>query len=226
MKLQIFSNESLFFQEALQKTLAVIKENLENKEELHIGLAGGTSPKKLYQALARENLPWEKIKFILVDERYVPEDDEESNAQMLRQNLFIPAGVPSQNQMLFNTQLSPIEACSTMAKKLETLPKPLFDLLILGAGKDGHIASLFEGDLNMESTDLAYTTEAPVGYATRQRLTLSLHALTQASHALLLLKGEGKQELVEALNGKGILPLTAIKKLMVKVPTEVLACLE
>ncbi len=116
-----------------------------------------------------------------------------------------------------------------MDKRLHFLVKfrePLFDLLILGAGKDGHIASLFEGDSSLFTPHYAYAATAPIEYETSERLTLSLTTLSKASHALLLLKGEEKRLVVEALEGEPVLPLTALKKLTEKVPLEVVAYLE
>lgn len=223
MTIHICTSENELWESALKTTVQIIQEALHARGNATLGLAGGSTPKKLYEILAQENLPWEKITFVLIDERHVPRSDEESNARMLHETLFGPAEIPSRNQILFDTTLPPDEAAKKMSEKIDGFH---FDLLILGAGKDGHIASLFEGDSNLESTELVYATEAPADYKTTQRLTLSLTALTRSTKALLLLKGAEKKPVVEALEGAATLKLTALKKLTEKVSTEVLVCLE
>lgn len=224
-----FFSETELWNAALRSTLKSIAEALQTHGHARIGLAGGSTPKKLYEMLAHESLPWEKFTFILIDERHVPVTDEESNARMISRALFEPAKIPSETRLLFDTRLTPTEAASHMGQKLQILQKlrePLFDLLILGCGKDGHIASLFEGDPAIAASEWAYPTEAPSEYETTQRLTLSLHTLMHAQKALLLLKGSEKRIVVEALEGEPVLPMTALKKLTEHVPTEVLAYLE
>lgn len=224
VKIRPFIEETDFWSAALKATLKSIEEALATHGHARIGLAGGNTPKKLYELISRQNLPWKQITWIVLDERYVPADDEESNLGMIENALFSPAGVAEENRVVFDTSLTAIEAGSSMEKKLHFLEKirePLFDLLILGAGKDGHIASLFEGDSSLLTPHYAYVCTAPIGYETTQRLTLSLSALSKATHALLLLKGEEKRPVVEALEGEPVLKLTALKKLIDKVPTEV-----
>lgn len=221
-------NETEFWDEALKLTLEAIHSALEKQGEARIGLAGGSTPKKLYEMLSSETLPWEKITWILVDERCVSPDNDESNLKMLRQALFLPAKIPPESQIFFDTRQPTHEALKEVTEKLQILEKartPLFDLLILGAGSDGHIASLFEGDPNLDTNVLAYQTEAPKNYPTTERFTLSLTALTSAKHCLLLLKGQEKKPLIDAFNGESTLALTALQALTEKVPTEVLMLL-
>lgn len=227
MKLHPYMNENEFWTGALKATLKAIEEALATHGHARIGLAGGSTPKKLYEMLSHENLPWEKLTWILVDERYVPADDEESNLRMISSALFKPAHIPEENRVFFDTSLPSLESVKSMASRLHFLEKyraPLFDLLILGAGKDGHIASLFEGDSSMFSPEYSYAAEAPVVYETTERLTVSLAALCKANKALLLLKGNEKKPVIQALEGEPVLPLTALKHLSAKVPLEVLFC--
>ena len=224
IKIRPFIEETDFWAAALKATLKSIEEALEKHGHARIGLAGGSTPKKLYELISRQDLPWRQITWILLDERYVPVDAEESNLGMIENALFRPASVSEENRVFFDTSLTAVESSDSMNKKLlflEKIREPLFDLLILGAGKDGHIASLFEGDTSLLTPHYAYVCTAPVGYETTQRLTVSLSALCKATHALLLLKGEEKRPVVEALEGEPILKITALKKLINKVPTEV-----
>lgn len=223
--IQLHENETEFWTEALKLTLNTIHSALEKQGEARIGLAGGSTPKKLYEMLSSETLPWEKITWILVDERCVPPENDESNLKMLRQAFFLPAKIPPETQIFFDTRQPADEALKEVIGKLQVLEESrttLFDLLILGAGRDGHIASLFEGDPNLHTNELAYQTKAPKNYPTTERFTLSLSALTSAEHCLLLLKGKEKKPLIDACMGESALAITALRTLTEKVPTEVL----
>lgn len=217
--------ENEFWETALEDLLLCIREALRKFPDCRLGLAGGSTPKKLYEKLADADLPWDKIKLIQLDERYVPSDDKESNLGMLRKSLLTRAPLPPNNLFTFDTSLPYDSAAEEMDRKLTQLHedrRPLLDCLVLGAGSDGHIASLFEGDRALLSTDYAATAHAK-GYPTPQRLTLTLKALQEAPCALLLLKGSDKAELVENLEEKSTdLPLTALKFLASKATLKVL----
>lgn len=221
--------ETEFWRIALDDAIFCIQETLKKHEDCRLGLAGGSTPKALYEKLAEADLPWERIKVIQLDERYVPSDDKESNLGMLRKSLFARVAIPPENIFAFDTSLPYASAAEEMNRRLSQLQaanRPLLDCLILGAGADGHIASLFEDDAALQSTELAAEANAK-GYPTPRRLTLTLNALKQASSALLLLKGPEKTPVIEALEGRTDQPpLTALKTLLPTVTLKVLAYLQ
>lgn len=220
-----FESEESFWHTALEDTLLCIQEALRKYKICRLGLAGGSTPKKLYEKLAEAKLPWERIKIIQLDERYVPSDHPESNLGMLRKTLFARAPIPPDNIIHFDTALSYDSSAEEMNRRLSALQetgRPLLDCLILGAGADGHIASLFEGDANFHDAHYASTAHAK-GYPSPFRLTLTLKALEEASCALLLLKGSEKRCVIDALEGKTSEPrLTALKLLASKATLKVL----
>lgn len=203
----IFSanSEKEFYDTLLEDLTLSIKEVLQSKPHCLIGLAGGNTPQKLYSLLSNEQLPWEKIIFILTDERYVPSDNAESNLKMIRSALFNHIPIPPENIFTFDTSLPPDSAAMEMSRKLRKLNRnPLIDILILGAGVDGHIASLFDDDIAKDSKDFAAVATAP-DYATEQRLTLTLKSLLNSGKTFILLKGEKKRQIFEKIkNGTGI----------------------
>jgi 6-phosphogluconolactonase len=227
-----FETEEEFYATALEDTLFAIQETLDDFEEVRIGLAGGSTPKKLYEMLAQKSqgqvqeIPWSRIKLIQLDERYVPSDHRESNLKMLRETLLKKISIPPENLLTFDTSLPPESAAKEMARKLEAVERdrqPIFDLLILGAGADGHIASLFEDDpQTLAETNYASPAQA-YGYPTQQRLTITIPALQNTARTLLLLKGEAKLSLLaEMKSNPGLLPLTALKKIAKTTPPKVL----
>lgn len=224
-----FDEEKKFWQTALDDLLLAIREALQKHGSCRLGLAGGSTPKVLYEKLAETRLPWEKVTFIQLDERYVPSDHKESNLGMLRRSLFMRAPVAPNTIVAFDTSLPYESAAEEMDRKLQQLEnarRPLIDCLVLGAGADGHIASLFEGDAALKSMDLATVAHART-YETPQRLSLTIRALAEAPTVLLLLKGPEKLVLAEVLEGNSHeLPLTALRALLAKATVKVLAYLQ
>ncbi len=220
-----FDSEKDFLLAAKEDVLLSIVETLSDYEECRIGLAGGSTPKKLYESLANEDIPWQKTKIIQIDERYVPSDHSQSNLKMLRQTLLTKIPIPPENIIAFETALPADSAIKEMDRKIAALKQarsPIFDLLILGAGADGHIASLFEGDDALRSENLASLANAQ-NQEIQKRLTLTVPALKSASRALLLLKGQTKLPITQALNGQSEMPrLTALRELILEMPTKVL----
>ena len=223
--LQIIESEAAFLQLALEDVELSIKEVLDTKPDCRIALAGGNTPEPLYKAMAESKIPWEKIKLIQTDERYVPSDHKESNLGMLRRTLLNHIPLPPNNLLTFDTSLPLDSASKEMSRKIIELSHdrfPIFDLLILGVGDDGHIASLFEGEDAMTSSYYA-TPAIAKGYETEQRLTLSLISLRNSARALILLKGAKKLKIWDALHGKNSdLQLTALQVLIQKMPVKVL----
>lgn len=197
-------NDEQYWGTVKEDVIFSVKEALTKYKDCRIGLAGGSTPEKLYKMLAEENLPWEKIKLILVDERYVPSDDNESNLKMIRNALIKHIAIPPENVICFDTSLPQVSAAKDMSRKLTALLSerhPLFDVLILGAGEDGHVASLFEDDAAINSgyyADVAYAKD----YPTKERLTLTLIPLKNADKVFLLLKGEKKSALFKELQNE------------------------
>lgn len=220
LHIQSTNSETEFWDNALQDIVFSIKETLKTKSNCRLGLAGGNTPRPLYEKLAEQKLDWERIHIILIDERYVPSDHPQSNLRMIRQSLLNKVPIPPTNIHSWDSSLKPESAAKEMARQLIELSHerfPIFDLLVLGAGSDGHIASLFEGDAALNSTNYA-TTATAQGQETEQRLTLTRLALKDASRAILLLKGDSKRPVLDSLKGKGSLPLTALKDLCQDVP--------
>ena len=213
-----------FWDTAMNYLLSSIIKALNANNECCIGLSGGSTPRKLYEMLAKEKIQWDKIKIVVIDERYVPADNDESNLKMIRDSLLMKTNIPAENIYMFDTSLLWHEAADKMDKNIRLLEekrKPVFDILILGAGeKDGHVASLFNGEPALESTKHADTAFAK-GYKTEKRLTLTMSALTSSAGAMLLLYGNKKKSVVEAINNRGktkpMPVLTLLKNIDIKI---------
>lgn len=186
-------SEGEFYGTAFEDLTLSIKEVLQSKTQCVIGLAGGRTPRKLYELLAGENLPWNKIIFLLIDERYVPSDHPDSNLKMIRSTLLNHIPMPPENLIAFDTSLPPDSGAKEMSRKLSSLNRdPLIDILILGVGEDGHIASLFDNEI------AALQSNHYADVATK-RLTLTLKSLLGSGKTFILLKGKNKEGIFEEI---------------------------
>jgi 6-phosphogluconolactonase len=181
-----------------------------------IALSGGRIAVPFFAAFvaaARERrLRFDKTAFFWVDERCVPPSDPESNYRSASVHLLEPLGVPSANVHRIRGELSP-EAAARMAEAdlAASAPGATLDLVFLGMGEDGHVASLFPGEseLERESPRLYRPVRAPK--PPPDRVTLGYGALVAAREVVVLVAGIGKQKtLAESLAPGGQTPLARV----------------
>jgi len=145
--------------EALAKAAAdrLMARIAENDGRIAICLTGGSSPKKLYELIAtdayRARIPWDRIHWFIGDERFVPVSDPRNNMAMARA-IFLDALAPASHVHPIPTDVdSPDESAARYEGELKSFygavrldrVRPLFDLVLMGVGPDGHTASLFPG---------------------------------------------------------------------------------
>ncbi len=113
-----------------------------------VALSGGSTPKRMFQQLAAMVLDWRHIHLFWVDERCVPPDHPDSNYGMTAEVLLNNIKIPSENIHRIQGELPPEQAALVYEKELRDFFEeklPVFDLILLGLGSDGHTASLFPG---------------------------------------------------------------------------------
>lgn len=159
-----------------------------------IALAGGSTPRSVYEALSRLELDWASWHVWWGDERRVPPDHPDSNERMAREALLSRVRIPE-------SQVHPFRSAEI------ELPER-FDLVLLGVGADGHTASLFPGDAALEATE-------PVACVVRPdhpRLTLTYPVLNAARAAAFLVAGGEKRAALErVLAGDASLPAARVR---------------
>ncbi|MCJ2134333.1 6-phosphogluconolactonase [Methylobacterium sp. J-026] len=189
---------------AAERLIAACGEN--HSERIAICLSGGSTPKVLYGLLAGPDwagrVPWERIHWFFGDDRVVPWDDPRSNVRMVREAFghgsriapthlhFIPSDAGAEiGARAYERTLLDFYGADGLAPD-----RPLFDLVLLGLGEDGHTASLFPGK---PAVDEARRLVAPVPEAGLApfvpRITLTVPALASARHVLFLVTGAGKR---------------------------------
>ncbi len=164
-----------------------------------LAVSGGSTPKEFFARLSREKLDWAKVQVTLVDERWVPESDERSNARLVQTTLLQHAAGAAQFLPLYTGAATPEAGLATASARIDALPLP-FDAVVLGMGDDGHTASFFPGGdhlaeaLALDGQTRVLPMRAPA--AGEPRITLSLSTLLQTRALYLLVSGEKKRDLL------------------------------
>jgi 6-phosphogluconolactonase len=168
-----------------------------------VALAGGTTPRRVYERLASIEYPWPDVEVFFSDERCVSPDHPDSNFRMAHEALLskIPARVHPM----------PGESCDAPGYERELREAlgatPKLDLIVLGLGEDGHTASLFPNDPALDETErLVVRVERP----DHPRLTLTLPVLSAAPLALFLVAGEQKREALRMLMAGADIPAARV----------------
>jgi len=185
----------------------VLTQSLQHNSHARMLLSGGSTPAPVYAELARQPLHWEAIIVGLADERFLPADNPNSNAYLVREHL-LKRAEKTQFQPLFIPDRS-IEECVQAANhQIKHYPPPC--LLVLGMGNDGHTSSLFPGSIDLDaalSSNQVYAAldarGCPVAGDFSQRITLTARGLSFCQTRLLLLRGQQKRKVLEQALASG-----------------------
>lgn len=175
----------------------------EAKPRVSIALSGGNTPQALYRMLGggewRERLAQHDVTWVIVDERYVPHDDPQSNAAMIERTLFA-SGVPANHRYLpFRTDVGdPPTTVKRFESEWRELGLDTLDLVLLGCGDDGHTASLFPGTGATDVTD-GVATAVWVPRLEQWRVTLTLPVIRAATTRIVQAAGAGKATVLRQL---------------------------
>lgn len=164
-----------------------------------LAVSGGSTPRKLFERLSHEKLDWHRVQVTLVDERWVPDTDERSNARLVKSLLLQHAAADAGFTPLYTGDATPEAGLATAAARIDALALP-FDAVVLGMGDDGHTASFFpDGDHLAEALDLdghARVIPMHAADAGEPRITLTLPTLLETRALYLLVTGERKRQLL------------------------------
>jgi len=209
MKFNKFESVNQISQSAAEIFVKAADMAIRKNGRFTIALTGGSSPVELYKMLAKEpyysQVNWEKVYVFWGDERWVPLEDERSNARMAFDTLLNHVPIPKKQIFpMWSADKSPQDFASEYEKQLQFIlgEKGVFDLILLGMGDDGHTASLFPDTeiLNEEVAGVkAYFLDPQEMY----RITLTAPLINQAKEIVFLVHGENKAPaLKEVLEGE------------------------
>jgi 6-phosphogluconolactonase len=187
----------------------LIQDSIDEHGTCCIALAGGSTPSSTYRLLGRpphaQEIDWSKVHLFWGDERWVKQDDTQSNYRMTRETLIDHVSIPAENVHAVNTLAdSPEEAANEYAATIQSVARTdeaglsIFDLVLLGIGDDGHTASLFPGSpaLSVGEKEICVATTRPDGAV---RITLTPAVLKAAKNVVFMVSGESKAEVIQTV---------------------------
>ena len=195
---------------ALDYVAQAAEQALRQRGAFHLVLAGGSTPRALYQQLTHLSTDWSRWHLWFGDERCLPAQDPERNSRMAG-NVWLDASpIPITQIHVIHAEYGPQSAAADYCRQLEQVE--LFDLVLLGLGEDGHTASLFPRlTLADEPADVIAVYHAPKPPS--ERVSLSVRRLSASRKILFMVTGASKQAAVNAWRRGEPLPATLINSL-------------
>jgi len=207
VEVKILPDNAALTQTAAQEFHKVAESAVQERGRFSVALSGGNTPRTVYSLLASEHkeLPWDRIHVFFGDERHVPPDHPDSNFRMTREAMLTKAPVPLENIHPVPTDGTPEEAARRYeltlqqaygAAMLDT-QRPLFDVMLLGLGPDGHTASLLPGEpvLNERKRWVAAVSHG----RPEIRITMTYPAIESSRRVAFLVAGEEKAAIFSAI---------------------------
>lgn len=193
MKIDVFSDEQSTARAAAKFVAADAAAAVAARGQFVMAVSGGRTPWMMLRALGNEEVPWERIHVVQVDERVAPEEHSDRNLARLRENLLDHSPIRPEQIHAMPVESPDLEgAARQYASQLGEIAgsPPTLDLVHLGLGPDGHTASLVPGELvlNVSDVDVAVTGV----YQGRRRMTLTYPIINRARRILWLVTGNEK----------------------------------
>jgi 6-phosphogluconolactonase len=193
MKVQLFSDADEVAKAAAQIIASEARASVEARGRFNLAVSGGRTPWQMLRDLADQEIPWQQMQFIQVDERVAPAGDPDRNLTHLRESLLSHAPLRPEQIHAMPVEETNLEAAvasyATTLQQIAGSP-PVLDLVHLGLGPDGHTASLVPGDsvLDVIDADVALTGI----YQNRRRMTLTYPLLNRSRLVLWVVTGGEK----------------------------------
>lgn len=199
------------------------RQAIEQRGVFHVALTGGSTPQSLYRLLAKpalaEKIDWSCVHIFIGDERYVPHDHPDSNFGMAKNCLLDHVCIPDENIHPVPTHYEHVsEAAEQYADILRSIvpavtgQPPVFDLIMLGIGEDGHTASLFP-DTDILQEDDKTVAAVYVDKLASWRVSMTYPTLNQARQVMVLVSGDNKAGILAHVlqkNSEAIYPIQGV----------------
>ncbi len=184
----------------------LLEEALSARDAATLAVSGGSTPRLMFNTLARSGLRWDRIHLFWVDERCVPPTDSQSNYRLAEESLIAPARIPRVNVHRIEGERRPEEAVKRYTDEIRryfglgATELPRFDVIHRGIGPDAHTASLFPGSPLIDDRE-CISAAAWVEKFQQWRITLLPGVLMAARHTVFLAAGADKAEAVRNVFG-------------------------
>jgi 6-phosphogluconolactonase len=210
--LEVLTDADAVARRCLEVLVATVERVLKTAKVFNLAISGGHTPEKFFKLLGSnpdvKTLPWNKIHLFWVDERYVPHDSPLSNYKLAANTFLTKIPIPKENIHPISTDEEDFNAAARQYEKtirsvfrIKSGQVPVFDLIILGMGADGHTGSLFpNSNASFDTSDLAcvvYLLDQKMPDQTVTRITLTHPVLCAASQITVLVSGAEKAEILK-----------------------------
>jgi 6-phosphogluconolactonase len=200
----IFPDKDAFIAGAAEFMVERAVEALAARNRWTVALAGGGTPRPIYQHLAEagyaQRVDWQRVHIFFGDERCVPPEDSRSNYRMAREALLDFVPLPAENVHRIRGEDDPAQAALAYEQEIQRLFRtstpPAFDLICLGMGDNGHTASLFPGTAALRE-QVRWIVPQYVEVMQTWRVTMTEPLLNAARHVAFLVEGAGKAEMLQ-----------------------------
>ncbi len=206
---KIMADATSLIAAATEQFITVARSAIAKRGVFYVALAGGSTPKGLYQMLATSpyssQIDWSRVQLFFGDERCVLPSHDDSNFKMASEAMLNSLPIPEANVHRMPTELGDAEDIAvryaeTMAKVMQNQP---FDLVLLGLGPDGHIASLFPDTPALAVTD-SMTTPLYVEKFASWRVTMTYPVINAARQVIVFIAGEAKAAIVSDITNETV----------------------
>jgi 6-phosphogluconolactonase len=204
--LEIFPSPYILAKTFAEKFITRINESAEKKKPLSVALSGGSTPDLLFSLLGdnfAESADWKWVHFFWGDERCVPPDNPESNYGSAYKRMLGKIDIPVANIHRIKGEEDAEKEAERYSVEISSCTSfrdgmPVFDLVMLGLGEDGHTASIFPENLNILNSDnICEVTYHPV--TLQKRITLTLGVINNSESVVFLVTGRKKAEITEKI---------------------------
>lgn len=197
---------------AADRIVELLEARLDRENDASLVVSGGTTPGKCFQQLSQVEIDWHRVRVVLSDERWVPNDHKDSNERLVRETLIKDAAKGASVLSVYQADLSVDERCDAIQKEM---PPSGFACSMVGMGADGHFASLFpdadslEAGLNEDNQ--RFYMPVRTSASPHPRVSMTLASILKSDEILLLFFGDEKHAVFEeAMAGNAAYPITAL----------------
>jgi len=212
-EIRILNTAADLFQAAAAEFAGQAANAVHSRGRFSVALSGGSTPKGLFALLAGpagSSIPWDKTCFFWSDERHVPPDHPDSNYRMANEAVLLKVPVPPKNIFRIHSEETDANAAAaayeqTLRSFFRLAPGEIarFDLILLGLGPEGHVASLFPGSPAMEEQNRLVVANWVEKFKT-DRITFTFPLINRAACVMFLVSGGEKAPILrDVLEGPG-----------------------
>ena len=204
-----YSSTENLVHNVVAKLSVFARESIQARGVFHIVLAGGTTPRAVYEVLREIETDWTAWHVYFGDERCLAAGAADRNDTMAQQSWLSHVNIPSGQVHAIPAELGNQQGAQAYARILRNIE--MFDLVLLGLGEDGHTASLFPGhDIGSQQNAPAVLAVSAAPKPPPERISLSAHRLSQARQVWFLVTGETKREAIENWQQERNIPALSI----------------